>query len=195
MNLLLVRHTRPLIASGRCYGRLDVPLAATGASDVEAAIGRLKPVARIYASPARRCQALAAALGARDGVPVTTTAALEELDFGAWEGEAWERIERAAIDAWAADPWGYAPGGGETLATLWARVAAFAADLPRDDGRVAVVSHHGPLRVLLLQLLGRPWQEFFNHQLDFGAAFELELPAGAGARLVTAVAATGTAPH
>ena len=171
MTLLLVRHTPPRIAPGHCYGRLDVPLAASAATDIATAVAALPRVAHVICSPAQRCLPLGAALARRDAAELVLEPALAELDFGSWEGVAWDAIERSAIDAWAADPWGYAPGGGESLSTLWSRVAALLAKLPPAPVPVAVVSHHGPLRVMLLQLLQRPWRELFDYQLDFGNAW------------------------
>ena len=99
----------------------------------------------LFASPARRCLSLARTFGGA----VTADPRLLELDFGAWEGRRWEEIDRAALDAWAADPCGFTPPGGEPVAALVARVEAFARDL-RALGRDAViVTHGGPLRVLL----------------------------------------------
>ncbi len=174
MTLLLVRHTTPCIEPGRCYGRLDVPLAESAATDIGATVAVLPRVARVLCSPAQRCLPLGAALARRDEAELVLEPALAELDFGAWEGIAWDDIDRSAIDAWAADPWGYAPGGGESLATLWSRVATLVARLPPAPVPVAVVSHHGPLRVMLLQLLRRPWRELFDYKLDFGGAWQVD---------------------
>lgn len=170
---VLVRHTRPAVAEGTCYGRLDLDLAASAPADLCTALGGVPPVTRVYASPARRCRALAAALAARDGAPLVEDERLLEFDFGTWEGQPWAALERAAIDAWAADPWHYAPGGGETLAGVWARVEAFRRDLAGAAGRTAIVAHHGPLRILAAQFEGRDWRTLQAISLPFGGCLEL----------------------
>lgn len=139
----LLRHGPVRVAPGICYGRKEVELAAAP----EPPAG-LPPGARIVSSPARRCAALANAMGA-----FTTDARLLELDFGAWEGVAWDDVPRAALDAWAADPWGFAPGGGESGQALLARVRAFWADAM--DRPLIIVSHGGPLRLLRQLAEGR----------------------------------------
>jgi alpha-ribazole phosphatase len=183
MTLLLVRHTTPQIEPQRCYGRLDVPLAASAEADIAAAVAALPRVERVICSPARRCLPLGAALARRDQADLVPEPALAELDFGTWEGVAWDDVDRTAVDAWAADPWGYAPGDGESLATLWARIAGLVARLPPPPATVALVSHHGPLRVLLLQLLQRPWQELFDYKLDFGGSWLVERTIHGGVRV------------
>ncbi|MGI4976319.1 MAG: histidine phosphatase family protein, partial [Janthinobacterium lividum] len=72
---------------------------------------------------------------------------LRELDFGAWEGMAWDDVPRASLDRWAADLSGFAPPGGESGAALVARCRAAYAGMPARGCQV-VVSHGGPLRVL-----------------------------------------------
>ena len=149
LTLLLVRHTPVLVAPGTCYGRRDVALRAQAAGDIAAVVARLGSVRpdSVRTSPARRCRALADAIaGARGGV-VGEDARLLELDFGAWEGLAWDDVPRAALDRWAADLWGFAPPGGESGGALVARCRAAYAALPAGGCHV-VVSHGGPLRVL-----------------------------------------------
>ena len=46
------------------------------------------------------------------------------MDFGQWEGQPWDRIDRAELDAWVAAFASYRPGGGENLTGMLARVAA-----------------------------------------------------------------------
>jgi alpha-ribazole phosphatase len=120
VKLVLVRHPPPDIAPGICYGRLDLGLRADGSGAVAAVVASLAAhrVTRIWSSPARRCRVVAEAIGA----PVRLDPRLLELDFGAWEGVAWDDVPRAALDAWAADPLGFAAPGGETGAALLARV-------------------------------------------------------------------------
>lgn len=151
MRVALVRHLPTDLPRGLCYGRLDVP-PGRGAdpAPLRAALAGFGP-ARWFSSPARRCRALAGALA--DGAAIAEDTRLLELDFGAWEGLAWDDVPRAALDEWAADPWGFAPPGGESGAALVARLRSFHAGLRQD---CVVVAHGGPLKVLADLLAGRP---------------------------------------
>lgn len=149
---ILARPPPVRVAGGVCYGRLDVPCRDDGeASALAARIAAHRPAA-VWSSPSLRCRAVAEAVG----LAVGFDARLLELDFGAWEGVAWDDISRALLDAWAKDPLGFAAPGGETGAALLARVREVAADLRASPGPVAVVSHGGPLRLLGPLLRGEP---------------------------------------
>ena len=141
--IALVRH--PAVdVRGRCYGRLDLDVADPAAAIRLAA--DLAPLrGTIWTSPARRCRRVAEAIGEH-----RVDARLQELDFGAWEGVAWDDVPRASLDAWAADPWAFAPPGGESGTALVARVCAFASEL--DAGDHVVITHGGPLKVLQAHL-------------------------------------------
>jgi len=155
MRLLLIRHTAPDVAPGICYGRLDVPARppeqAAWLADWEAARLAHQPwtaYRRLLSSPSARCRTLAQALSDRLGLPLETDPAWQEMDFGAWEGRAWEAIGKPAVDAWAADPLDFAPGGGESLSTMMRRVVT-AYEAWRRQGRDTVlVTHGGVIRLL-----------------------------------------------
>ena len=150
MKLLLVRHPPPEIAAGLCYGRLDVPARADGVRAVAARIVA-HGVSQVWTSPARRCRVVAEATG----LPVLVDLRLQELDFGEWEGRAWDEIPRAALDTWAADPENFAPPSGESGAAILARVREVHAALVAADRDCAVVSHGGPLKLLAALLCGQ----------------------------------------
>jgi alpha-ribazole phosphatase len=50
---------------------------------------------------------------------------LSELDFGSWQGRAWDGIERRDIDVWCENFATCEPGGGESTEALLMRCAAF----------------------------------------------------------------------
>lgn len=184
MELVLIRHTAVAAASGLCYGRLDVPLAPSAAADIAAVLGRLPPVAGVVSSPAARCLRLAEAIAQRDGCALALEADLRELDFGAWEGLRWDAIDRAQSDPWAEDPWRRAPPGGEREADLWARVQGWWARWrpPAGAGRVAVVAHGGPLRLLRCLLDGAPLEHRWSYSLEPGGITMLRPAAFQSAR-------------
>lgn len=149
--LWLVRHAQPLIAPGVCYGQLDVP--ADPSATLQAAL-RLAPqlprslVARH--SPLQRCELLALAVQGLEA-NLTTDVRLQEMDFGVWEGQAWNAIDRAQMDAWSQDLYRYAPGGGESLSAMLQRVRAVLLDSWQHDSQqgqrdVVWVTHAGVIR-------------------------------------------------
>ena len=168
-RILLVRHTRLAVAPGTCYGRLDLPLADTGVQDVAAAIARIPASDFLFTSPAKRCRTLAAALASRDGIAVHEDPRLLELDFGEWEGKGWDDVPRPEIDRWAQNPLHTAPGGGESLRSMWERIAEFMRDsLGQSSGTTTIVSHHGPLRVLWAQLSALRPGAIWAFTIDYG---------------------------
>lgn len=176
-QLALVRHTRPAVGVNLCYGRTDFDLASTWQVDVDECLATIPAATHIITSPLRRCVRLAEALGQRDALPVREDARLQELDFGAWEGRSWDDIPRADVDEWAANLLDYAPGGGESLRELWARVSHFREELlNRYDGQIVVVSHHGPIRALTAQLDGRTPEQMFTCQVPWGGVKHVSLP-------------------
>lgn len=125
-RLWLVRHALPLVAPGTCYGMLDIaadPAATQAAAERLAAA--LPAAARVAYSTLQRCELLAQCLQAlRPDLAPQPDPRLREMDFGRWEGQPWDAIARADIDAWAEDFASGRPGGGENLADVLARVAA-----------------------------------------------------------------------
>jgi alpha-ribazole phosphatase len=120
--------------------------------DVSAVVAQLSAFrgAKVWSSPLTRCRLLAETLTPQ---PILDDR-LMEMSFGDWEGMMWDDIPRADLDRWACDLAGLAAPGGETGSALIARVTAFWSGL--DDGAHIVVSHGGPLRVLLALAEGRP---------------------------------------
>jgi len=147
-RLWLVRHAAPLVAPGICYGRLDVAADAQATQEAALALAEALPArVAVRHSPLRRCAQLAEALRAlRSDLCSAPDARLQEMDFGAWEGQAWEALPRAELDAWARDLQGHAPGGGESLARMLARVAAALEVLDSEEIDVVWITHAGVAR-------------------------------------------------
>ena len=169
MEIFLIRHTTPACAPGVCYGRTDVPLAASAARDIDRAIAPLPTFDRVYSSPAQRCARLATALVQRDACPLVFSPALSELDFGEWEQLPWSQIPREHSDPWALDTWHRAPPGGETEQALWNRVATwYGMALAEPAARCAIVGHGGSLRVVRCLILGLGFEQRWAWTLGWG---------------------------
>ncbi len=168
--MILLRHTRPAVAEGVCYGRSDLDLDAGFAADFEAVIGGLPEVSAVVSSPLSRCLRLAERIGAVRGLGVAVEPRLVEMDFGAWEGRPWADLPRDELDQWAADFDGARPHGGESVAMLAARVGAALEAVPRRMPPVLWVAHAGVARAAAA-LTGRA--EGWNTRLGFGAWLDL----------------------
>ncbi len=165
MRLYLIRHPKPAIDTGVCYGRSDIGLAEDPIICAESLQALLPADAPLYSSPLRRCLELARALHEQ---PVIDER-LVEMDFGAWELQRWDDIPRDEIDAWAADPVGFTPPGGESATALRARVATFLREL---SGTAVVVAHGGVLRACVAELSAI--DDWHTLHFDYGSVSLIE---------------------
>ncbi len=169
MDLYLIRHTRPQIEAGLCYGQLDVPLASTCVEDCAATAARLPSVDAVWTSPLARCCTLAEAIGTRVGMAPVADERLCELGFGEWEGRRWDTIGRDECERWALDYWNLSPPGGETYRELYERVGlALEEILAFPVQHVAVVTHAGPVRAALARCLHLDPRRYPEIKLEYG---------------------------
>ena len=148
MQLILVRHTRPLVAENVCYGATDLELATTFEDEAARVIEALPRAERLVTSPLERCRRLAERIGAaRELVPVIDTR-LREMDFGTWEGVPWNDISRSELDAWAADFLDARPHGGESVRMLYERARSAVADYRQTGLSHIVVTHAGVIKAV-----------------------------------------------
>jgi alpha-ribazole phosphatase len=148
--ILVARHPRPRVGARICYGRTDVPLAEPAEAGAAAILAAAQdPVERIVTSPLSRALLVAQAIAARTGAPLHTDDRLMEMDFAAWENQPWSTIPRPEIDAWAADPLRYRPGGGESVETVLRRVRRAWTGIASSEANTLVLTHAGPIRCLL----------------------------------------------
>lgn len=168
MRLHLIRHPKPVIAPGVCYGRHDC--AADGVAETVLALRAVLPAGLpLWSSPLMRCRALAEQLHAR---PVIDDR-LAEMHFGAWEGRHWDDIPRAELDAWAADVAGYAPPGGESPRDLQRRALDFVASLTVPEA--VIVTHAGVIRTLLAHWQGLPPERWTELNFAYGSCTVVEV--------------------
>jgi broad specificity phosphatase PhoE len=161
-RLLLVRHgATQLTAEDRFSGSTRVDLSDEGRAQAACLAQRLAtdPIAAVYASPLDRTVQTAEILAKPHRLPVVRRDGLEEIRHGRWEGLLRREVEKrhpAEYAAWEADPFTFAPEGGEPGVAVLARALPVIQDIVRShaDATVLVVSHKATLRLLLSSILG-----------------------------------------
>ncbi len=142
------RHPKPHGAAGRCIGRTDVPLdprrAKRLAHRIRAHARRHGLAREVWTSPLARCRSVGRCLRAF-GFVHRIDADLCELDFGTWDGRAWQEVDARDLAAWTDDFLQHRPGGGESLQDLLARVRRFQSA----RRAVLVVGHAGWINAAL----------------------------------------------
>jgi len=181
LNVYLIRHPRPLQVEGRCYGREDVAISAAALDESVASIRAHRDAQTLlhgefFSSPSTRCRLLAGALAAPRAV--TPSDDLMEMDFGAWEGLAWDAVPRAHLDAWAADVWAYRPGGAESASMVADRWLRWSAWVQHSGIATAVaVTHAGVIRVAKLCTGALCHATFAQAVIEHGSVHRIELAA------------------
>lgn len=179
MQLYLIRHPKPEIAAGICYGQSDLAVSDAQCQLVQAQLRALLPAdIPLFSSPLQRCAKLARLLHAAPQFD----ARLMELHFGAWEMQSWDAIARDEIDAWAADVTEYAVGGGESVLAMATRVIDFlhcVNEIPKSQA--IIVAHAGSIRMLQAFQPGMQAIELAreaaasNRKIAFGACIQWQI--------------------
>jgi probable phosphoglycerate mutase len=161
-RLYVARHgATQLSAEDRFAGSIDVQLSEDGRAQAAALGERLngERLDAVYASPMSRTRETAELVASACSLTVSLADGLREVAHGHWEGMTRRDVEQQFADeyaSWEADPFTFAPAGGESGAAVLARaLAAVRQILDRHKGqRVLVVSHKATIRLVLSSLLG-----------------------------------------
>ena len=172
-QLYLIRHAQPDFPSGEkmCLGRkLDLPLSAEGVRQAHALgcfFSQLN-IEAVYTSPLLRARQTADLIaGSRR--PVHVLEELIELDGGEWDGLTFSQLRSRYPDSFGHGKRKSCPPGGERDEDGLRRAhAALSIIAERTQTCAAAVAHSGIDRVLLCDLLGRPFSE--KRELPHGHA-------------------------
>ncbi len=190
-TLYLIRHGEPAEEfQNRFYGQLDVPLSDRGKQQSVAVAQRLGsiPFDAVYSSDLQRAGFLADALADPLGLPVRRLEVFRERKFGILQGMSEEEMRERhpeEYQAWNANRPLYSIEGGENFEQLRDRI------LPAVDtlveafagGRIALVAHGGPIRVLIAHILAMPLTHVFHFTLDYACVNVVEFPANGTPRV------------
>jgi len=182
LHLDLLRHGETELGGG-LRGSLDDALTATGWTQMRAAVLQQGPWDRLVSSPLQRCARFAEELGERLNLPVSLEKDLQELHFGAWEGQSAAALmdtDAEGLGLFWADPYGFTPPDGEPVSDFSRRVLGAIARLHQAYAgqRVLLISHGGVMRLLLAQARGLPREQLLNVEVGHGGLFRLQVAAG-----------------
>ena len=130
----------------------------------------------LWSSTLVRAQQTAEPIAQALDMPVQTTAAMCELDFGEWERQRLAELKAdnpALITGWFQDPVTQRPPGGENFQDVRARILPWLQQLS-PTGTHVVVAHYGSLAVLASLLLDMPLQRADRLRLSRGQAGRIE---------------------
>jgi alpha-ribazole phosphatase/probable phosphoglycerate mutase len=176
-RLWLVRHGEPHAEiRGRCYGRLDAGLSDVGRLQLEQ-VGRdlaTTALAAIYASPRLRTRESAELIARYHHCAVQVDEQLREIDFGDFEGLAYDEIARrypVEYQRWMDHPTEVQFPNGESFQAMRQRVLSAASELicKHAGETIAIVTHGGVNRILLADALGIPETNLFRIGQGYGA--------------------------
>lgn len=173
-RIIAVRHGETAWnADTRIQGQRDIPLNDKGQWQAGRAAQVLadadEPLAAIYSSDLTRAFDTARSIALAFGMAVEADPRLRERGFGAFEGKTFVELERQFphdTARWRVRDPGWAPPGGETLATLGERVLAATNELARRHlgAQIVLVAHGGVLDMMYRHATGqavdapRTWQ-------------------------------------
>jgi alpha-ribazole phosphatase len=185
-RLWLVRHGLTEWNTQQCFcGHSDIPLSVQGRVQAFWLAEQLQKemISAIYTSDLVRARETAEIIAHQrtPAVQIRVSAAWREIDFGEWEGLTYAQIAEQSKDqlGFFTNPEHASPPNGESLAHMQRRVKDGLSAIAQSDdwpaGDVVIVSHGGPLRVLLCSLLGMPIQRQWQLRLDPGSLSAIDL--------------------
>jgi alpha-ribazole phosphatase len=174
VEIYLIRHTKPLVRDGICYGATDLELPDSFSGDVKKVLQKLSDApakGQIYSSPLKRCTAMANLIGEGQ---FNTDWRLKELNFGQWEMQPWDRIYSDDLEHWLKNYTTVHCPGGESFTDVYKRVAAFLTELfSKKSQKAYVVSHKGTIQAMLAYTLRIPLKKSTSIQIDYGEIIKI----------------------
>lgn len=161
MQLFFIRHGETIYNTKRCYyGLLDPKLTAKGEREIKERAKELEQVqpTAIYTSALKRTNQTASIICAERQWPtslIEPVPALNEMDFGEWEGKTADEVEAHDPEPWQqfmTSPFSLHPTGGEAFIDFKARVLKSFKQIisnHQKDDTVIFVGHLGALRIIL----------------------------------------------
>ena len=188
-TLWLMRHgSLPDSYKGQLVGSSEAPLSERGQAEARATAGlvaKFGEFSDILCSPQLRAwQTAELALAPEQLAHLEIVPELREVDFGELEGLTCSEVAERHPDAYAA--WGsdapdFAFPGGESMASLAARMTAVKGRVQAAAGNVLAITHGGPALELLCLFLGLPRSKRLAFKLDRGALCRIDVfPNGLG---------------
>ena len=173
-RLLLVRHgITEFNSSRRFMGYSDIELSATGYRQVERLRDRLvdDKIDAVYSSDLRRALVTAEVISSEHKMDIVTCPELREVNYGNVEGLTFEEIRRLypeVAESVANFSLRLEFPGGEGFLEFIERTSKFLDRLNSHtpSETVLIVSHSGPLRVLVCHLLGIDQSHWRQIRLD-----------------------------
>jgi len=180
-HIALLRHGETTI--GHCYrGSLDDALTNKGWVQMETSLENLLHNninwQTIFSSPLKRCLAFAKDWSNRTGATLKVDERLKEIHFGLWEGKTAEELfakDKDLLTAFWDDPENNTPPEGETLAHLRQRVMQCWQLIYKtaQNKNVLVITHGGPMRILLSEAVQKKPAGFLDIQVSHGELVQL----------------------
>ena len=160
--LILIRHGEtPFNRDRRYQGHRDTPLTRKGKKQAKKIAVRLRnePLDAIYSSDLKRTGYTAKIINRYQSLKINILPELREIDFGDWEGKTHDEIQRkwgSLLDGWEGKPSEIRIPRGESIKDLAERIRSVVKKIVNNhpDQRVAVITHGGPIRIILMDALG-----------------------------------------
>lgn len=172
MEIHLIRHTAVKNMDGICYGQSDVALC----DDFLMSFANIKTddlYDKVISSPLSRCTKLSDFLA----FDYQIEPRLKELNFGKWELQEWNAIDRNALQSWSDDYIKGAPPEGESLQAMQQRVVSFLEEIfdKHPNGKVLLVTHAGVIRIIISHIMKTPLKEMFSIKVGFGELIKVKM--------------------
>ena len=176
-SFLLIRHGHTRATEeGRLYTDPEAPLTEQGrhqAAAIAAWLPGQKPDL-LLTSPSHRVRSTADLIAAVIGIEPQIVAGLNEWHVGEWENRTYLDIKKSEPELyarWSADPIHNAPPGGESVVDLCARAERSLAELiaKHEGKRLALVTHAGIIRGIIVHALGIPVENFWRIMIPTGS--------------------------
>lgn len=173
-RLYLVRHGNTLWNTQKRYqGWTDIDLSEEGRVQAELVGERFKEIEvdRVISSPLKRAVDTAEPIARARGLEVELDEHFKEINFGEWEGMNAKELISKYGDGYMnffRDPFKYPCPGEGTFADVSVRVSEGIDNIfdKNKGGQVAIVSHGGVLRLLIIYLLKLPGEFYSKSWLD-----------------------------
>lgn len=182
----LVRHAAHPDLGRRLTGRLDgVTLTSAGRQQAAALAEHLatERLDLVQTSPRERTSETARAIASRAGAKFETAKALDEIDFGDWQGRTFDDLSPDPHwQEWNANRSDARCPGGESMSEAVARLARHLQTLSRDHKgkRIALVSHADMLRGLVADLIGLPLDNMLRFEIAPASISRIEFSEAGG---------------